>query len=189
MKANLSLNPAVTRAGGLVSFDPANLRSALPTDFQRVLALNEESVRFLSPLSLEKLVALDREAALHLVIERADGVVAFLLAFREHANYDSANYQWFELRYASFLYIDRVVVGQNVQANGAGSLLYKRTFAHAAEADVPILACEFDVEPPNPASGRFHAKFGFREVGRQSIANGGKRVSLQVAAVDYPYAS
>ena len=159
-----------------------NLRLAQPTDFPIILGLNEESIRFLSPLSMDRLVALDREAALHLVIEHAGEVIAFLLGFREHADYDSVNYQWFEVRYSSFLYIDRVVVGRNAQANGAGSLLYKRAFAHAAEAGIPILTCEFDVDPPNPVSELFHAKFGFREVGRQPVANGKKYVSLQVAA-------
>jgi uncharacterized protein len=158
-----------------------NLRSAGCADFSSILTLNEESVRFLSPLSPEGLFALDREAELHVVIEQAGAVVAFLLALREHANYDSANYQWFSLRYPSFLYIDRIVVAQEVQARGAGSLLYERAFSHAVEIGIPILACEFDVDPPNPVSERFHAKFGFREVGRQRVANGSKHVSLRVA--------
>lgn len=158
------------------------LRSARSADFPRILALNEASVRFLSPLSPARLAALDREAALHLVIEQAGVVVAFLLAFRELANYDSVNYQWFERKFPLFLYIDRVVVDPNVRAKGMGSLLYKHVFAHAAEAAVPVLACEFDADPPNPASARFHAKFGFREAGRQRVANGNKVVSLQVAA-------
>jgi predicted GNAT superfamily acetyltransferase len=178
-------NSAVNRTRRLSG--PMNLRSAQPADFPSVLALNEASVRFLSPLSPERLAALDREATLHVVIELAGGVVAFLLAFREHANYDSVNYQWFELRYPSFLYIDRVVVGQDARTNGAGSLLYKQAFAHAVEAGIPILACEFDVDPPNPVSERFHARFGFREAGRQSVANGSKRVSLQIAAAGAPH--
>ena len=132
-------------------------------------------------MSSQRLAALDREAALHVVIERGNEVVAFLLAFREHANYDSVNYRWFDRRYPSFLYIDRVVVAHSIQNNGAGSLLYKRAFSHAVEIGVPILACEFDVDPPNPASERFHAKFGFREVGRQFVAHGNKQVSLRIA--------
>ncbi|MEZ5478989.1 MAG: hypothetical protein R3E95_16365 [Thiolinea sp.] len=42
------------------------------------------------------------------------------------------------------------------------------------------MSCEYDLEPPNPASARFHAGFGFREVGRQTVAGGKKQVSLQV---------
>jgi len=159
-----------------------NLRSAGTADFATILALNEESVHFLSPLTRDRLAALDREADLHLVVEERGEVFAFLLAFREHADYDGVNYRWFEARYPSFLYIDRVVVARHVQARGAGSLLYRRAFAHAAESGVPIVACEFDVEPPNSVSERFHAKFGFDEVGRQSVAGGRKVVSLRVAA-------
>jgi hypothetical protein len=43
------------------------------------------------------------------------------------------------------------------------------------------VAAEFDVDPPNPASARFHAKFGFHEVGRQVVPYGMKEVSMQAA--------
>jgi predicted GNAT superfamily acetyltransferase len=117
------------------------------------------------------------------VIEQGRRVVAFLLAFREGANYDSVNYQWFSRRYASFLYIDRIVVSPNARGSGAGALLYRRAFAHAVKSDVPWITCEFDVAPPNPASEAFHQKFGFRELGRQLVADGKKLVSLQAAVV------
>jgi predicted GNAT superfamily acetyltransferase len=148
-----------------------------------VLALNEESVRFLSPLSSERLIQLHEQCAVHQVVENARQVVAFLLAFREGAPYDSVNYQWFASRYERFLYIDRVVAFQHSQGKGAGSILYQSVFAHALVAGVPMVTCEFDVEPPNPVSERFHAKFGFREVGRQFVAQGRKVVSLQAAEV------
>jgi len=159
------------------------IRPASPADFPSVLALNEESVQFLSPLTAERLLQLHEQAALHQVVEDEGQVVAFLLAFRDGARYDSVNYQWFASRYASFLYIDRVVVSQRLQAKGAGSALYRQAFAFAATAGMPLLTCEFDVEPPNPISERFHARFGFHEVGRQLVANGKKVVSLQAAPV------
>ncbi len=157
------------------------LRAADPIDFPAILTLNEESESFLSPLSMAQLVVLHEKAALHLVVEQAGQVTAFLLALREHVAYDSVNYQWFENRYPSFLYIDRVVVGRSVQAKGTGSLMYGQLFAHAEQYEVPLITCEYDIDPPNPASARFHTKFGFREVGRQSVGNGKKQVSLQVA--------
>jgi predicted GNAT superfamily acetyltransferase len=159
------------------------LRPATPADFPEVLALNEQSVRFLSPLGASRLEQLHAAAALHDVIEQGGSIVAFLLAFREGADYDSVNYAWFARRYARFLYIDRVVVAPEARAQGAGSMLYGNAFQHAARAVVPILACEFDLEPANPVSARFHAKFGFREVGRQYAGDGKKRVSLQTAEV------
>jgi predicted GNAT superfamily acetyltransferase len=150
-------------------------------DFPEVLALNEESVKYLSPLSSSQLASLHRQSAFHRVVEVEGRVIAFILALPQGADYDSVNYQWFEKRYAEFLYVDRVVVSLDAHGNGAGSILYRQLFEYASRRRIPLLACEFDVEPPNPASERFHAKFGFVEVGRQLVAGGKKTVSLQTA--------
>ena len=160
------------------------IRPAAPGDFTAVLALNAGSVQFLSPLTLQRLTQLHREAALHLVVEGPDGIAAFLLAFRERAAYESVNYRWFDQRYARFLYVDRVVVAATLQGAGIGSRLYAQVFETARQDEVPYVTCEFDVEPPNPASERFHARFAFQEVGRQEVAGGKKTVSLQVARVE-----
>jgi predicted GNAT superfamily acetyltransferase len=64
-----------------------------------------------------------------------------------------------------------------------GTLLYRDMFEFAAASAVDLVTCEFDVVPPNPVSERFHARFGFHEVGRQWVADGRKQVSLQVAPV------
>jgi predicted GNAT superfamily acetyltransferase len=155
------------------------IRRATVTDFPVVLALNAESVARLSPLDESRLAKLHAQAALHRVVEHQSGVIAFLLALREGADYDSPNYVWFAQRYPSFLYIDRVVVSMHARGKGAGALLYRDTLAFAAATSVPLVACEYDIHPPNPASELFHAKFGFREVGSQSVAGGAKVVSLQ----------
>jgi|SRR5882672_502515 len=159
-------------------------RTALPADLSSVLALNEESEHFLSPLSRARLEALAQQATAHWVIEGEGSIVAFLLAFREASTYDSINYRWFADRYARFLYIDRVVVSNSAQGQGLGTALYRAAFMQARSTSVPIVTCEFYVDPPNPVSASFHAKFGFREVGRQLVAGGKKTVSLQVASVD-----
>jgi uncharacterized protein len=157
------------------------IRPAEERDFSVVLALNEESVHVLAPLSLERLVELDRKASLHWGVEVNGAVVGFVLAFREGIEHDSVNYRWFAERYPSFLYVDRVVVGSDSRGAGAGSRLYEQLFAHALATGAGVVAAEFDVEPPNPESARFHAKFGFHEVGRQVVPYGMKEVSLQVA--------
>jgi predicted GNAT superfamily acetyltransferase len=114
-----------------------------------------------------------------------DGTVAaFLLAFREGAEYASPNYRWFAQRHPQFLYIDRVVVGNAHQSRGLGALLYRDLFAFGRELGVASVSCEFDVEPPNETSRRFHERFGFREVGRQWVGGGKKQVSLQQAPLD-----
>jgi predicted GNAT superfamily acetyltransferase len=159
------------------------IRDATTADFDAVLALNEASVSLLSPLSPQRLAELHAQAALHHVAEREEQVVAFLLAFREGADYASPNYRWFAERYRRFLYVDRVVVADAARGHGVGTLLYRDMFEFAAASAVDLVTCEFDVVPPNPVSERFHARFGFHEVGRQWVADGRKQVSLQVAPV------
>jgi len=158
-------------------------RAARAEDFDAIVELNEESLRFLSPLDRPRLAHLDSEAALHQVMELDGRILAFVLVFREGADYDSINYRWFVDRYPKFLYVDRVVVAARAQGRGFGRLLYERVFEHAKTQGVPLVTCEFDVDPPNPASARFHAGFGFSEIGRQRVANGSKWVSLQAATV------
>jgi len=159
------------------------IRDATPADFADIVRINAESEHFLSPMGLERLRFLHSQAAYHRVACNADRVDAFLLAFREGARYDSPNYLWFAARYPRFLYIDRVVVSLDSQARRWGTLLYENLFAYAREVRVPRITCEFDVEPPNPISARFHQKFGFQEVGRQSVAGEKKVVSLQEVPV------
>ena len=158
-------------------------RPAATQDFDAVVALNDKSVRFLSPLDRRRLTYLDTQAALHQVLEFEGEVVAFVLAFREGADYDSVNFRWFSDRYSHFLYVDRVVVSSSLQGRGLGRILYEAVFAHARTSGVPVVTCEYDIDPPNPRSERFHARFGFSEVGRQQVAGGTKWVSLQAAPV------
>lgn len=160
------------------------IRDVKPSDADALVALNLESEHFLSPMDRDRLAELERQAACRLVIEQDSGVAAFLLAFREGADYDSANYRWFAVRYDRFLYIDRVVVGAAHRRLGHASRLYRAAFDAAARDGVELVACEYDVEPINEASRRFHDAFGFREVGRQTAAGGAKQVSMQLARVE-----
>jgi predicted GNAT superfamily acetyltransferase len=160
------------------------IRDAEIADCEAILALNEASVSLLSPLSPQRLAELHVMAALHRVVEREGAVIGFLLAVREGADYDSPNYRWFAERYPQFLYVDRVVVADAARGQGVGALLYRDMFEFAAASGARLVTCEFDIDPPNPASEQFHARFGFREVGRQWVADGRKQVSLQVAPVE-----
>lgn len=157
-------------------------RDARPDDHPTLLALNAASVAVLSPLDTARLQRLARAAALCRVAEIDGGVCAFVLAFREGADYDSENYRWFDAREPRFLYVDRVVVDAAWRGRGIGARLYADVFDAARRDGVPCVTCEFDVDPPNRGSERFHARQGFAEVGRQVLASG-KAVSLQRAAV------
>jgi len=155
------------------------IRNAIADDFPAILALNAESVHFLSPLDAMRLRDLHAQSAYHRVVEHEEKVAAFLLAFREGADYDSPNYRWFAQRYAQFLYIDRIVVAATARGLGFGAQLYDDILAFAAGTNAARLTAEFDVEPPNPVSAAFHQRYGFREVGTQWIDGDKKQVSLQ----------
>ena len=157
------------------------LRPAHAADHPRILALNLESEEMLSPMDATRLRELDAMAAYHRVACEGDAVVAFLLAFREGVAYDSPNYVWFAQRYPRFLYVDRIVVAGTHQGRKLGPLMYRDLFGFARASDVGTVACEFYTVPPNEASRRFHAAFGFEEVGSQWVADGRKQVSLQAA--------
>lgn len=159
------------------------IRAASHGDFPAILTLNDESVRYTSPMDTEELGRLHAQSAYHRVIDIDGEIVAFLLALREGADYRSPNYGWFSRALPSFLYIDRIVVASAHQGRRLGALLYDDLFAYASDAGIPVVACEFDIEPPNEPSRRFHARYGFEQVGTQWVADGKKRVSLQVAAV------
>lgn len=158
------------------------IRAATPADAPAILRLNLESERFLSALDAAKLARLQRAACSCRVVDEGGEPFAFLLAFREGADYESENYRWFSARYPRFMYIDRVVVDVRRQGQGWGAALYRDLFALAVADDVDLVTCEFDLDPPNPVSARFHARLGFAEVGQQWVSHGGnKRVSMQAA--------
>ena len=159
------------------------IRDAAVADFERILALNDAEVAQTSPMDRSRLVELDGLAALHWVAVGDAQVVAFLPAMREGLAYDSENYRWFATRYPRFLYVDRIVVDASHAGQGIGARLYRRLFDQARASGVAQIACEYNLDPPNPASQAFHARFGFAEVGRQPVAGGRKTVSLQLAEV------
>jgi predicted GNAT superfamily acetyltransferase len=148
---------------------PVQILPAITEHFPAVLALNEEFVRVLAPLSRERLELLHARASYHRVALSEDGVIGFLLAFGSEAEHDSVNFRWFAARYRSFLYVDRVVVSSTCQGTGVGRLLYDDLFAFARRAGYERLTCEIDAEPPNPRSERFHERFGFWEVDAQQV--------------------
>jgi predicted GNAT superfamily acetyltransferase len=159
--------------------EPHVIRDSTEADFPQLLRLNLESEHFLSPLSLVRLQSLHARAWYRRVICRGPLVQGFLIAFREGADYDSPNYQWFVARYAEFLYVDRVVIDAAARGHQLGVRLYEDLFARAREGGLRRITCEFDIDPPNDASRRFHERFRFQEVGSQRVAGGTKVVSLQ----------
>lgn len=159
------------------------IRKAENKDLKKILELNEESVHFLSPLDMEKLEHLVSQSELLEVVEVDGEVEAFVLTVIEGKDYDSVNYLWFAAHYERFLYIDRVVVSVKMHGKGLGGMLYKSVFDYAKQNGIPFVTAEIDINPPNPGSLSFHEKYGFKEVGKQTVAGGKKVVSLQAVEI------
>jgi predicted GNAT superfamily acetyltransferase len=142
-----------------------------------LLRLNNDNARETSLLTRDRLDAMIASARVATVIEPG---VAFLLGFEQSDDYDGGHFLWFRRRLDTFLYIDRIVVGQGHRRLGLGRLLYEDLFRRAELLGHVNIACEVNMEPPNPTSDAFHASLGFTEIGTATIDGGAKTVRYLV---------
>ena len=159
----------------------AVIRNAAPTDFEAICALNLAEVQHTSAMDVARLTELNAMSCYHKVASLEGVVSAFLLAICDGSPYMNENFEWFSKRYERFIYVDRIVVSGASRGLRLGSRLYEDVFGYARSKAIPLVACEYNILPPNEPSRLFHEKFGFKEQGTQWVANGTKRVSLQVA--------
>ncbi|MEP4420450.1 MAG: GNAT family N-acetyltransferase [Nitratireductor sp.] len=138
-----------------------------------MLALNNRHAVELSFLEPERLTRLLGAA---FCARRIGQVEAFLIAFDQDADYDSSNFQWFKARYPRFVYVDRVVVDPAARGKGHARRLYSHLFDKAAAGGYPLVTCEVNEQPPNPASDAFHAVMGFEAIGAPALPGGVKSV-------------
>lgn len=158
------------------------LRDATIEDSDVIVRLNQAVVAVTSPMDTDRYQELLTISDLASVIEIDGEVAAFVLTVRSGQPYANGNYRWFSHRLKNFLYIDRVVVDQAKRGVGLGQRLYAHLFAFAMEQRIPLLAAEFDIEPPNSASLAFHKRLGFVELGTRVLDND-KVVSMQVKSL------
>lgn len=130
------------------------------------LTLNNAHAVELSLLDAARLAQLTEAAWLVGAVGRLD---AFILAFDQSSPYDGTNFGWFRARYPRFAYVDRVVVAQHARGRGLARLLYEAVFAKARAEGLPLVTCEVNLAPPNPASDAFHATMGFVPVGSAGL--------------------
>ena len=104
-------------------------------------------------------------------------LIGFLIALTPGKEYHSVNYKWFEKRYDSFMYVDRIVIDPSYQSNGLGKAFYN-DLADFSKNKTNRITCEVNIRPKNEGSIFFHEKYGFNQVGTQTTENGKKEVSL-----------
>jgi predicted GNAT superfamily acetyltransferase len=168
-----------------------------------LLALNNDHSIELSPLTLAELGLLIRQSFFSATINDSD---ALLISFDQSSRYEHVNFLWFRAffekaleqnaslsfsgapraglarelfenpRNANFVYVDRVVTSPAARGKGYARALYAGLFQRAKSAGHTRIACEVNLDPPNPASDAFHASLNFHEVGRAAIHNNSKTV-------------
>lgn len=155
----------------------ADLLDVRERDLDAVLALNNSASPAILPLDAASLRHF-YEHADYFRIAQIDGQIAgFLIALREDAAHASSNFRWFRERYASFVYVDRVVISGNSRGHGLGRLFYSDVQSYA-EVRAPLLACEVFLEPRDDVAMLFHGTRGFNEVGQQTMPECDRRVCL-----------
>ena len=154
-----------------------------PAVTANLLALNaahEAETSPLTPATLHQLLA----DSWHLGLAGTYGSDGFLIALDDSSDHLGINFQWFKARYPRFVYIDRVIVAGTARGRGVARALYDELFRRAAADGVPLIGCEVNSTPPNPASDAFHQRLGFAEVGRAALPGGNKQVRYLARPTD-----
>ncbi len=145
------------------------LRPATTDDADAIVAINQASVQVTSPLDSGRFNALLGECARVIVAETERGVVGFLMAFAEGADYANDNFRWFSERLRRFVYVDRVVVASAFRGVGVGRAFYADLDSWARQSAHLSIVAEVDLQPPNHGSLRFHEKAGFTKIGTRLL--------------------
>jgi predicted GNAT superfamily acetyltransferase len=153
------------------------IRDVREHDLDAVLALNNAAGTGILATDSARLRHLYQNAHYFRVAEVDGQIAGFLIAMRQHADYTSPNYRWFQAHYESFVYIDRIVIGGSYRGHGLGRIFYCDVESYA-EVRVPLLTCEVFLEPRDDMVVLFHGTLGFQEVGQQRMGDAGPQVSL-----------
>jgi predicted GNAT superfamily acetyltransferase len=143
------------------------IRTMASTDLDTVLTLNQGALDGVGPLDAERLRWIVGLADRALVADVDGDIGGFIITIAPGTAYDSPNYRWFEERFDSHCYLDRIVVARTHRRMGLASRLYDEI----ERTTLPV-TLEVYSEPPNGPSLAFHAARGYEEIGRVPQANG-----------------
>ena len=133
-------------------------------DVPSMWVINEEGLPGTGQVSEQELSDLLNLSTLSLGVFRNENLLGFVICLSPGTDYRSLNYAWFNQRFETFMYVDRIAVAQHHRDQGIGSMLYDEVIARSDEQGVPV-AAEVNSRPPNPGSVRFHERFRFKQVG------------------------
>ena len=153
------------------------IRDVAKQDLDEILDLNEAVVPAVNSIPLEKMQWFAEHAVYFRVATADDRLASFLIGLRPGIGYDSPNYLWFCEHYSEFGYIDRIAVAAHARRHGLATKMYD-DFRKALPDDIGVMTCEVNLRPPNESSMRFHARYGFSQIGSQATEGGQKEVAL-----------
>lgn len=87
----------------------------------------------------------------------------------DQSNHQGENFRWFKARYDSFIYIDRIAIGETLQRGGLAVAFYEDLETETRKAGRDYLCAEVGLNPPNEASLQFHDAMGFERVGTSEV--------------------
>lgn len=141
-----------------------DLRELTHHDVGSMWVINEQGLPGTGQVSKQQMAGLLNLSALSLGVFRDQELLGFVICLPPGTSYGSLNYAWFNQRFETFMYVDRIAVAQHQRDQGIGSMLYDEVIARSDEQGVPV-AAEVNSRPPNPGSVRFHERFRFKQVG------------------------
>ena len=144
------------------------IEQATEDDLEFILSLNEDSVPAVSSSNLEMMKHFLLISDYFKVCKVNREPIGFLTALLPAKDYNSEHYQWFNDKYDSFIYVDRIIFNKSYQNQGYGIVFYDDLINSIKNKSLDI-ACEINTKPYNKQSINFHKKYGFKEVGRKDI--------------------
>jgi hypothetical protein len=153
------------------------IEPTVSNDLSHILKLNQAALPAVSSTNIENMQHFLRIVDYFRTLKVGKNIAGFLIALTPDKDYHSLNYKWFEQKYNSFMYVDRVVIDRPFQDKGYGTAFYNNLSAFT-KGKSPRITCEVNIRPPNEGSMIFHNKYGFKPVGTQTTEGGKKEVSL-----------
>jgi predicted GNAT superfamily acetyltransferase len=158
------------------------IETTSPSDLNQILELNQKALPAVSSVNLKEMQHFLKIVDYFKTLKVNNKVAGFLIAITPGKDYNSVNYKWFENKYESFMYVDRIVVAPTYQGHGFGTAFYN-DLSNFSKNIIPRITCEVNINPPNKESMLFHTKYGFKQVGTQFTEIGKKEVSLMKLSI------
>ena len=146
-------------------------------DFVQIHSLNQLSLPAVSSVTINEMNKFLQIADYFRTLTINNEFAGFLIALFPGKDYKSLNYKWFEKRYKSFIYVDRIVIKSKHRGKGLGKAFYS-DLTKFSQHKINYITCEVNIRPKNEGSMIFHKTYGFDQVGTQTTEEGKKEVSL-----------